>query len=307
MMIQNRKMKYNYTALRAVFCTALFLVAPFVLWAQTEKNTPETDTANVVAGEPSLGSLQRVYDDALLFSMEEIEQLETLATDFRTKTNMDAAFVTTDDAGQKTARAYADDFYDEYDFGTGIDKSGFLFLIDMDNREIYISTCGSMIDILSDSRIESTLDAAYPYMKMPDFFGACKACIEKVAKYVDSGVPAGQHRVNTDNSHDGNYSFEDYLKLYTPKIALYAAVFAALAVLITCIVIIRKYHFKKSTYEYPFRKMVTMNLTIKEDTFKFTNVEKHYINTSSSGGSGNRSSTHTSSSGRSHGGGGRSF
>ena len=58
--------------------------------------------------------------------------------------------VTTDDAQGKSATAYADDFFDEH---STEQEDGVALLIDMDNREITISTCGIAIRYLTDSRI----------------------------------------------------------------------------------------------------------------------------------------------------------
>lgn len=46
--------------------------------------------------------------------------------------------VTTDDALGKISMEYADDFFGNGGFGVGNDYDGILFLIDTDNREVYI-------------------------------------------------------------------------------------------------------------------------------------------------------------------------
>ncbi len=43
----------------------------------------------------------------------------------------------------------------------GDDASGILLSIDMDNREIYVSTTGYAMKVLTDARVEKVLDAAY--------------------------------------------------------------------------------------------------------------------------------------------------
>ena len=60
-------------------------------------------------------------------------------------------------------------------FGTGSDQSGILFLIDMDNRELYISTNGQMIRYMTDSRINDVLDDVYNYAADADYYGAAAA------------------------------------------------------------------------------------------------------------------------------------
>lgn len=75
---------------------------------------------------------------------------------------MDAAVVTAEE-NPGSAQAYADDFYEAHGFGTGSGRDGALLLIDMDNRELCISTEGKMVRYLTDSRIEAVLDDMYGY------------------------------------------------------------------------------------------------------------------------------------------------
>ena len=88
-----------------------------------------------------LAAEDRVFDDAKLFSTDEITQLNDKIAALISELNQDFVIVTTNDAQGATAQEYADDYYDEHGFGIGANKTGVLFLIDMDNREVYISTC----------------------------------------------------------------------------------------------------------------------------------------------------------------------
>ena len=102
-----------------------------------------------------------VYDDAGLLTETQIEELNTQITAMKEKTGWDIFAVTTSDAQGKSAMAYADDFYDGL---TTEDSDGILVLIDMDNREIYLSTCGKAIRYLTDSRIDSILDDGFDHV-----------------------------------------------------------------------------------------------------------------------------------------------
>ena len=53
------------------------------------------------------------------------------------------------------------DFYDNGGYGMGEDFSGMLILLDMNNRVMWLSTGGVMIDYITDAREESILDRAY--------------------------------------------------------------------------------------------------------------------------------------------------
>ena len=241
---------------------------------------------------------QRVFDQANLFSESQTATLEQNLAEFLDKYNMEAVIVTTSDTHGKSAEAYADDFYDENDFGTGSEKDGALFLIDMDNRKIHISTSGSMIDYLEDWRIESILDDVYNYVADGSYYSAAAVFVKSTGNFVDQGIPEGHQRVDRETG-----------KAYTPDEARNAGIIACIASLLSCLGITKSYKFKRNYYHYSPQDNGTLELEANEDTFvnKYT-TQRRIETASSSGGSHSHvSTTHTSSSGRTHGGGGRSF
>ena len=169
---------------------------------------------------------QRVFDQAHLFSESQISTLEDSLAEFLDRYNKEAVIVTTSNTHGKSSEAYADDFYDENDFGTGSDKDGVLFLIDMDNRNIWISTSGSMIDYLEDWRIEKILDDVYPYMADSSYYSAADVFVRSTAAFVDQGIPEGHQRVDRETGKV--YS-------YTPEEGRNAAIIACIASLLSCL------------------------------------------------------------------------
>ena len=87
----------------------------------------------------------RVFDQANLFTATEKQELERQIATERGKMKLDLVVVTTNEADGKSTEAYADDFYDQGGYGYGAKKSGVLYLIDMDNRRIHVSTAGGGI------------------------------------------------------------------------------------------------------------------------------------------------------------------
>lgn len=255
---------------------------------------------------PALAAPQeRVFDQAGLFTPSEAERLTTLVDQVKESTHMDIVLVTTNDAQGKSAREYADDYYEGNDFGQGSRKSGALFLIDMDNREIYLSTCGDMIDYLTDARIDRILDDAFSHMTDGDYAGAATAALKGIEKYVGQGIPDGAYRYDTETGKITRYRS---IKPIEICIALAAALLAAI---IPCFVIVGRYRKHAQDYAYPYREKGKLTLTQKQDVFLHQTVTRHRIDTSSGGHGGSSgsggSSTHHSSSGSTHGGGGRSF
>lgn len=109
-----------------------------------------------------------VYDAAGLLTADEISDLNDEIASFMEESGWNVYAVTTDDAQGKSATAYADDFFDEH---STEQEDGVALLIDMDNREITISTCGIAIRYLTDSRIDNILDAAYAKISNGDYNG----------------------------------------------------------------------------------------------------------------------------------------
>lgn len=130
---------------------------------------------------------KRVYDQAGLFSADSAMLLDARASTLTHKLEVDFIIVTTDDARGKTPQAYADDFYDGNGFGVGGDKSGVLFLIDMDNREVYLSTSGKAIAYLTDTIIDGLLDDSIGYLKQQDYSGAASRFLDRMEKLFPSG------------------------------------------------------------------------------------------------------------------------
>ena len=140
-----------------------------------------------------LAASSRVFDNASLFSEEDIDKLSEEIQKLQDKTQMDYVIVTTLDADGKTAQDYADDFYDSHDFGMDEEYSGMLYLIDLDNQEIYISTTGKMLRYLTDARIESLLDDAFTQAAEEHYADSAFFVLKGVEDYITLGIPEGQY------------------------------------------------------------------------------------------------------------------
>lgn len=226
---------------------------------------------------PVQAESSRVFDEAGLFTQQEKQSLEELTKQYIEKTSLDLVIVTTDDTQGKSTRAYADDFYDDNRFGIGADRSGALFLIDMDNREAYISTHGKAIRILTDRRIREITDAAAKKVGAGAYEEAAEIFLEKTDGFVNP----------------------NRLGMGLGLLAI-SMVIGAVAV---GIVVYRYQHaFKADQYE--LRENSRTNLTNRQDIFVRKYVTSRTIPKNNGGGG---SSTHTSSSGSTHGGGGSRF
>jgi uncharacterized protein len=239
-----------------------------------------------------------VVDQADKFTAAEESQLEKAVADLGAQYGMDIVIVTADNAGGKTAMAYADDFFDYNGYGIGDNRDGILMLMDFENRDVWISTSGSGIRYLTDARIESILDAIFAGgMTSGDYFGAAQAFVRSTSTFLQAGIPSDQYN-DPGTAANSLTPVEGLISLLASGI-LGVGIFGGVR---------SSYKGKNNRPIFEYQKNSLVNMGIVTDNLMNTFVTSRIIprNTGSSGGSG-RSSTHTSSSGGTHGGGGRGF
>ncbi len=258
-----------------------------------------------------LAASRHVYDESGLLTEEEQQNLEEKLQAFADETGMELGFVSTDDLEGKTAREYADDFYDNNDFGLDEEYSGALLLVDMENRELYISTCGKMIDYLTDQRIEWVLDEVMDGLD-DGFYQAAVNFADACAGYVEAGYEDNAYRYDEETGEV--IPLEAAKKKMSPVWAVVIALIGAAAVggLRYLIVSVR---YKKYGEPEPYHYAGNSTVDFRREENRLVNkfVTRRHLppppppTRSSGGSSAGRSTVHHSSGGRSHGGGGRRF
>ena len=145
-----------------------------------EKEVPHPDPA-----------IKFVDDEAGLFSGEQLQTITREIDALRTHTGMDAIVVTTTAKNGKSPQEFAEEYYDNSGLGTGKERSGFLYLIDMEERVTHITTCGGAIPVFSDSNLDTVLDNAYVYLGKGDFAGSVSSVISDFINYYDKAIAGG--------------------------------------------------------------------------------------------------------------------
>ena len=253
----------------------------------TNNNTNATSNIQQMARNktPQVDNTKKVYDIANLLTTEQEQNLYNNIKEFINKYNMDMVVVTISENNKSSAMAYADDFYDYNNFGEGSNKSGLLFLIDMDTREMWISTTGSAIKMYNDTRIDSILDYTYKKISKKDYYG-CASEFVKYAKYFAEEGLNGTNRIRS-----------------TAQKVLFVI---GIPIIVTVGMVIYGVFRHRNVRKQQMAKAYILNDSVQinnmQDNFVSTHTTKVKIETSSGG-----SSTHIGSSGSSHGGGGRSF
>lgn len=245
----------------------------------------------------------KVYDYAALFSKEQLADLESTIQKIYTTQTLDIGIVTTNDMKGKSSMVYADDFYDEIGYGIGSDYSGLLLLINMQDREVYISTCGKAINYFTDASLNTILDVLYKDLGTGNYFSASQTFLTKVDAILNNNTLPNQYQEKQELE-----TSENPPEFYTSE---RTGICLAVSLVITSIffLIIRSRYKNPSTPStINYLNQSSIRYKDQRDEFLHSHISKiKRETTTSSSSKNNRSSTHTSSSGRSHGGSGRKF
>lgn len=264
------------------------------------------------------GYLPMVIDSAELLSGQERIDLEGRAEALRTQYEMDVVILTVDSLEGKTAQDYADDYYDDNGYGYGSEYSGILFLLAMEEREWYISTCGEAISVFTDYGIQQLGDVALPYLSDGAYYDAFSIYLDSLPAYFDaygSGRPVEGYADYSGDYYHGDretvvYSDNPRPGGITPIVT--SVVMGLVAALVTVLIMCGAMNTKRKQHSAgDYLKPGSYHLYCKHDMFLYSNVSKVRRQENNGGGHGGGhgggSSVHRSSSGRSHGGGGGRF
>lgn len=263
---------------------------------------------------------ENIIDDSadLFTDIEETEILSSIES-FSAETGYSLAVVTTDFTSGVGSEEYANDYHDNLIDTEGWQEDGLLFLIDMDNRNVWISTCGECISAYSDYDIDEIIDSGYDSLTN-GYYSDC--IISMVDAACNIGTSVYESDVNDFDYYYDDYNYypnDNYNNSYyssSHSISLNISDFLIYIVIGLVVGLIVAYMVKKS-----YKNMgkgdefdaddITLNLTASNDTIISRNVITTRIprnNNHHRGGSmGGGSSVHRSGGGRSHGGGGRRF
>lgn len=270
----------------------------------------------VFAADQASGS-QRVFDQAELFSEDEIQDLEAQIAGLRSEMNMDVVVVTTDDADGMDSETYADQYYEDGGFGVGRDLSGVLLLIDMDNRQVQVSTTGDMIRYLTDDRIDAILDDGVAELKNLDYGAAAQSMLSDVEGFYQDGIYEDQYNQDRDTGAVSRYQHRS-IRWYEALLAFAVSAFCGAG---ACLNVKREYAMKheqqlSANYHMAYRADAKFQYSNLNDALIDSAVLHTLIAAANQsgrgggfggGGGGHVSTTHMSGGGHSHGGGGRGF
>ena len=138
----------------------------------------------------AFASYEKIYDEAGLFSEEEREIINEKARSLSEKHELDVIVVTTNDSLGKSSSQYALDFYDSHGFGYEGSLDGVLYLLNMDEREVYIFTRDKGTIYIDSGRVEELLDQVYPFLGEEKYFESADTFLGEVDRMMEVGSPS---------------------------------------------------------------------------------------------------------------------
>lgn len=255
-----------------------------------------------------------VEDYADLLTSQEEDQLTQWIAATKVELELEIVIVTTYGTNGKGVQAFADDFYDQYGYGYGIDKSGILLLIDMESREWYMSTCGEAIYIFTDYALDQLGETMVPWLSDGEYYRAFQVWISALYPYVKAyrqGSPVDGY-VQPDEYEspygDEIYYYDDHVGTTVSPfpIALIVGLVAAAVTVLIMRSQMNTAKLQKSAANY--LKDGSFHLRRRSDMFLYSRVSRRARpkdNPTSRSGGG--SSVHRSSGGVRHGGRGGRF
>lgn len=220
---------------------------------------------------PGSASVDRLVDESDLLTDSEELAVEAELDRISEEWDMDFVIVLPETLGGKDEQAYADDYFDY----NGYRYDGALLLLCPRENARYLSTCGEAIDIIG---LDAIREGVLGHYEEGDYYAACMGYAQTCESLLQ------------ENANSGGFS--------VGLLIIGLIIGAVLSFLIPMNILkgqLKTVAPKAAAADYV--RQGSMNLRVERDIFLFRNVSR------TAKPKNNSSGTHTSSSGRSHGGG----
>ncbi len=234
---------------------------------------------------PSYAAKDYVVDNADLLSDSEEAELEAMLTEISTSRQADVVVLTEEYIDTDT-QSYADDYFDYNGYGYGDHYDGLILLVTMAEREWYLSTCGVCVTGFNDDALDYVTENVADDLGAENYY----TCFETYAQRSDEVLTL----VRNGETFKAPFSF------FSTLIVCFVIGFVA-ALIVTLVMRGKLKSVTSKAEASDYLKQGSLNITVSRDMFLYRTISRTQKAESSSG------TSHTSSSGRSHGGTGGSF
>lgn len=235
-----------------------------------------------------------VNDEIGILNDDEQSLLNNLYQEISNQYNMDIALVIISDTHQQSLQNFADDYYDNHGFGRGKSRSGILLVHAIDARQWYITTTGQAIQIFTDAGLDYIGEKLKVHFKANEYQEAYQLFGSLSDDFIRQGI------------NGKPFDVENLPRKALSPIYLVIGVGGALIIALVLV-----YNLKSKmitvtgkTEADDYVNLASVSLIRSKDQYLYSKVTRSLrpTNNQMSG-----SSTHTSSSGTSHGGRGGSY
>lgn len=252
-----------------------------------------------LAGETlSFGKNPPVVDNAGLLTTEELVEISDILYDIRETYDIDVSIYTENETDNSDAVAKADNIYDYTGYGMGENDRGMLYYVCMSTRKYALSTHPYGKTPFSNSTCDYIGSSCLEYLSNDDYYNTFLTYSEIARNILET------------NENSGNIDYDVYPysgkrggeKHYVALIILLVVVPLAASLIVVLYKQSKMDTAVKQAFATQYQKPGSMNIEHAADIFLYSHVSRTRRQESSSG-----SGSHTSSSGRSHGGSSGSF
>lgn len=233
-----------------------------------------------------------VVDNADLLTDAEEEWLEELALEVSERWECQTVIITADSLNGKDITDYADDTFDYEGYGYGSGDDGILLAVDMDKRDWAISTYGYGITAFTDYGQECMMDEVLPDLSDGYYYDAFETFLEQC----DDLLEQAREGKPLDVRRSGGKSW-----FSIPRLIFSIAAGCLLALIPMSVLKKEINNVQSQSGAADYVRSGSMKVTQSNDRFLYSHVTKR-ARPKNNGSSGGGSRTHSSSSGRSHGG-----
>lgn len=238
----------------------------------------------------------RVIDMAGLLNEADHAELLSKLDGISERQRLDVVVVTVNGLDGKSSMQYADDFYDHNGYGYGGAKDGVLLLVSMADRDWWISTTGYGITAFTDAGMGYISERFLPALSNGDYMEAFTCFADCCDEFITKARAGRPYDI-------GHMPKEPFRVGFCVCAALGIGLIFSL--IVTAVMKGRLKSVRRQPGASSYVKSGSMNITESRELFLYSNLRRREKPKNNSSGGGSR--THTSSSGRSHGGRGGKF
>ena len=236
---------------------------------------------NIYADEWAMPS---VIDEAGYLSDEDKAALTERLDQLRDEFPMDVAVYIEDVMSGDNAQDTADDLFDYNDYGYGADKDGILLYISKSPRKYHFTTHGLAMTVFNDRGLAYMEGQVLPDLKEDDYASALNAYADTAEELLNMAADGEVYDTFRTKTSDAI------------MVALVILIPLILAFAVTGGKVRRMHTARQANYADRYIKKGSFQLTASQDIFLYSTVTRTEHTTSDD------SSSHTSSSGETHGG-----